>query len=131
MAQAIDLSTLKNKKRDVPDYDDLSPEEQEAIDRAAKASEDSGESVKTAFVVVVHNDGHAEISGDVSRKFDRKELPTPQIIQSTLSSVLDDMHAQKTASVVVSMMNQIAQAQMEQMQNSALMKNLDPNLGRQ
>jgi len=86
-------------KEEAPKFDDLTPEQQEAL--AAKAEEngvDGANHVTTAYYVVVDRDGTVSIVPDLSVKFVADRLPTPEDILGSASVVQASVAAQITAS---------------------------------
>jgi len=106
-------------KEEAPKFEDLTPEQQEAL--AAKAEEngvDGANQVTTAYYVVVDRDGSVAIVPDLSVKFVADRLPTPEDILGSASVVQSSIAAQITAShtqqVMMAQARAMAQAQAQQ-----------------
>ena len=74
MNNIVDLSSLKDRE---PSYDDLTPEQQEEL--AAKAEETSDGDVlpvRTAFLVVLDNDGNVQVTPNLDTRVERQHMPS-------------------------------------------------------
>ena len=105
------------RKEEAPKFEDLTPEQQEAL--AAKAEEngvDGANQVTTAYYVVVDRDGSVAIVPDLSVKFVADRLPTPEDILGSASVVQASISAQITASHTQQVMMAQARAMAQQQQ---------------
>lgn len=97
----VDLSTLKNKKKDPKDeaeelLADLSDDDIAAL--ADKAGEDASESVRTAFTVVVHRNGAISIDTNVnSPQYRPDHIPSMDEIWAASAQTQRDITAQLQA----------------------------------
>ena len=121
---AIDLSELKSKS-DVPSLDGLSEEEKQKIREMAEQNPpDDAESVKTAFLVLLHHDGTAEVSPDLTKKVSREDIPNTPLVFQAVSTIAKDIQVQETAQVTTMFMQQAAMALQHQMQNQQIAQGL-------
>jgi len=103
------------RKEEAPKFDDLTPEQQEAL--AAKAAEngvDGAIPVTTAYFVVVDRDGSVAIVPDLTLGFVADRRPTAEDILGSASVVQATMTAQITASHTQQVMMAQARAMAEQ-----------------
>ena len=104
-----------SEKGGVPKFDDLTPEQQEAL--AAKAEEngvDGANDVTTAYYVVVDRDGSVSIVTDLSVNFVADRLPTAEDILGSASVVQASITAQITATHTQQVMMAQARAMAQQ-----------------
>jgi hypothetical protein len=103
----------------VPKFEDLTPEQQEALGtKAEENGVDGANQVTTAYYVVVDRDGTVSIVPDLSVKFVADRLPTAEDILGSASVVQASIAAQITAShtqqVMMAQARAMAQAQAQQ-----------------
>lgn len=130
MADVVDLSTLKNKTSNNPDFEDLTPEQQEALAAKAEANgivpeEPKGTPVRTAFIVVVDSNGEVFVSTDLNQALDLAFEPSPDDIYGAAATIQRDMTVQMTASSTVMGMQQMAAAQAQRMQHAQIAAQLE------
>lgn len=124
----IDLSNLKSNAPTaaVPDYDALPPETQEAL--AGMADEDPGPEgtpVRTAFLVIVNEEGSAFATPDLDSALVRSYVPTTDDIYAAVTLVAKDIETQEGAQITASFMHQLAMQAQQQMQGQALAQRLN------
>lgn len=122
----IDLSTLKKAplNTDKPDLDSLTPEQQEALDALAEENEPEGEHVRTAFLVILDNDGSVMATPDIDIPVIRERLPSGDDVFSAASILVRDITATQTAQNTAQMMHQVAMAAQSQMMNQQIAQGL-------
>lgn len=135
---SIDLSHLANNKENV-DYGSLTDEEQERLAEIAAKHDESGEEadprtpVVTAFLVVINSQGDTIIAPpEQGVEVNPHHPPTLDELSATGHTLIEDVQAQKTASMTVQAMNQFMQQQLQQAQAAQLSQQLqsDPRFRR-
>lgn len=126
MSGPIDLSQYKNKASDKPSLEDLTPEQQEALDKMSQDAEPPKEKVETAFLVTI-KDGHVQMHHDLADAslIEVRRPPSPDDITSAIAIMERDIVSQMSAQHTAMMMSQIAQQQMQVMQNQRLAAGLN------
>lgn len=128
---SVDLSKKVETATNQDDIDlaNLSEEEQAALEQmAALNPEPEGQPVRTAFLVVVGQDGSAVAISDLDLAVVRDYLPSTDDIYGALQIICKDIEVQEGAQVTASFMHQMAMAQMQQRANQQLVAGL--NLGK-
>lgn len=116
MPEPIDLSTLRNG---------LTAEQQQALNEMAeKTKENDAPKARTAFLVVVDENGGVHAVPDLDVKIDRKYVPNADDVTGALAVLQRDMTAQIAAQHVLVGMQQVAAQQMQQLQNAQLAQKL-------
>jgi hypothetical protein len=137
MAEVLDLSTLKNKKpapAPTPDYDSLTDEEKEALQAMGAEHPPSPEDnqppavpVRTAFLVIVDEDGNVMVSPDINGKtviFQTQYEAAPNDIIGAIAVVQKDLTALEAGSFAAMQMTQMAREAQERLQNAAIAQKL-------
>ncbi len=131
MPEIVDLANLKKPADTSADaYNKMSDEEKSKVDEIAARAEAEHPTithkVDTAFLVSITSDGQVRVDADVNHlNVDRKRMPTPDDITSAAAIVQRDIQSQLTAQQVLMGMQQVAQQQMQQMQNQQIVHNLN------
>ena len=124
MADVVDLSTLKDKKSDNPDFESLTPEEQEALAQKAAengvVAEEPGVPVRTAFLVVINEQGEVFVTLDLDTKVKIAFQPSPDDIYGAAAVVMRDMAVQQTSQHTIVGMQQMAQLQAQRLQEAQI-----------
>ena len=124
----VDLSTLKNKKKDPKDEQDdlldgLTDDEVAAL--ADKAGEDAREPVRTAFTVVVHRDGAISIDTNVeSQRFRADHTPSMDEIYAAAVMAQRDITVQLQAQHSALAFDSLMMQKTQMMQNQSLASQL-------
>lgn len=124
----IDLSKLKpTSDPSQAEYDALSPEEKAQVDAmAAKhAAEVPGHKCRTAFLVVVEQDGSVVPVADLDLKLTRSWVPTPNDFLSAAAFLQATVQVQSTANATVTAIQRVSMAQAQAMQNQHLASQLN------
>lgn len=123
----VDLSQLKNKNPEKKSYEDLSPEEQAQVDAMAEkhAAEIPGHKCRTAFLVIVEEDGGVVPVPDLEFKVNRSWAPTSNDYLSAAAFLQASILMQSTANTTVMGMQQMAMAQAQMLQNQHLASQLN------
>jgi hypothetical protein len=127
---SVDLSRIETaSNQDDVALASLSEEEQEALEKmAALNPEPEGQPVRTAFLVVVAQDGSAVAVSDLDLAVVRDYLPSTDDIYGALQVICKDIEVQEGAQTTASFMHQMAMAQMQQRQHQQMVAGL--NLGK-
>src|SRR6059058_1348406 len=128
MTDVVDLSNLRKPapKPDSPSLDDLGPEDQEALNKHVENNPDAGAMrARTAFLVVVENDGKTAVAHDLSIPLVLDHPPTTDEIYAAISLVANDIQVQLSASYTVALMQQTVAAQQQAMANSQIASQLN------
>lgn len=121
----FDLSELKKKSDHGVAFEDLSPEDQENLAKMAEeAPEDEGERVRTAFLVIVAEDGSAVAVPDLNLKVVRDHIPSTDDIYAATTLIQKDIHVQEGAQITASFQYQMAMQAQQQMQAQRLAQGL-------
>lgn len=109
----------KSEGDGVPKFEDLTPEQQEALGtKAAENGVDGAIQVTTAYYVVMDHDGSVSIVPDLSVNFVVDRLPTAEDILGSASVVQASIAAQITASHTQQIMLAQARAMAQQQQQA-------------
>lgn len=127
MAQPIDLSTLlknKSQNEDILDFDSLSPEQREALQRAAEQHpEAAADKVTTAFLLV-YKDGRWMATPDVSTPLVLAREASTDDIWDGCTKVVRDIDISETAQAVVGFQQQLAMQMAQQRQAQKIAQGL-------
>lgn len=110
-----------NPMTDVPDFDSLSEEEQEALAKKAKEA-GAGDPVSTAYLVVIDRDGSVSATTDLfaAHSLIPDREATPMDIIGSTSVVGTTVAAQVTAQMTQQSMLQMSRQMMQAQQEAAL-----------
>lgn len=128
MADVFDLASLKDKKAiETPDFDSLTPEEQEAVAAQAAANADKvpATKVRTAFLVVVDDNGVVSALPDLDFRLERRYSPTAHDVIGAAAVIQADAISQMAGQHSAMGIQQMASMQMEQMQNQQIASQLN------
>lgn len=125
MADVLDLSSLKNKASETSTYDSLSPEEQAKVDAMAEGHELPAVKVRTAFLVIVDDNGAVTALPDLTVRLDRRYTPTAHDVIGAAAVIQADATAQLSGQHAAMGIQQMAHMQMEQMQNAQIAAQLN------
>lgn len=112
------------------EYEALTDEEKETLARLATQSGETGEpepeatGVRTAFLVIVNNEGETFASLDLDLKLSRSYIPTHDDIYAAAANVQRDILSQLTAQHTIIGMQQAAQAMQRQQQEQMMAQHL-------
>ena len=125
-ASVIDLSSLKHDKTPEDEYNNLTGPEQQALrDMAANnETDEAGEQVRTAFLVIVEVSGEVYATPDLDLKVARQDMPSMDDIYGAAAVIQRDITTQITSAQTVASMQQYAIQQGQRMQQAQMMKNL-------
>ena len=96
---------------------ELSPDEQEKVERLAEASppeDESGHAAVTAFLVIINEDGTVLVTGDVNTPLRLQRFPSSDEIYSGCAVAQKSIAAQETAARTQQVMMQAAQQMQQQ-----------------
>ena len=106
-------------KDEVPQFEDLTTEQQEALaGKAAANGEDGAHHVATAYVIAVERDGTVAIVPDLTLNFIADRQPTMEDILGSTSVAKVAITAQMTAATTQQVMLQQARAMAQQQQQA-------------
>ena len=111
----------------MPDVVDLSTYKQQADQPAAAPTPEGKRPVKAALVLIQDEDGNWSASPDIriAQTIEPTGVPDGQTLLAGLSVLISDVQAEKTANLTMLMMQQMAHAQMQQMQASQIAAGLN------
>lgn len=117
MPDVVDLSALRNKQQESKAQD---------IPAAGDSEAPAKQQVKTALLVIQNAEGNWQATPDldIAALIEPQDVPDGQALIAGLSVILSDIQAEKTANMTAMFMQQMAQAQMQAMQNAALAQQL-------
>lgn len=121
---AIDLSASRPKER----LEDLTAEEQAAVDALADSTEPSGHQVRTAFIVYVEQDGNVQVTPDLDTPFIRQYTPGADDVYGALHAAAKTIAAEETAVATVQVTQQVAASMQQQMQNARIAQQVQQGL---
>lgn len=117
MPDVLDLSQLK--KNTPPE---LTPEQEQAV---AQMAAQEGMKVRTAFLVIIDEDGAVLPLADLDMKVVRRWTPTPHDIVAAAAILQHTATAELSGSYAAMAVQQMANAQMQAMQNQQLAQQLN------
>lgn len=115
--------------------DNLTPEQQEALDKIAeetgtKPEEEKAEpNVHLAFAIIKDLDGNTVVSNQVAEGIVPERNPQPDEIFGVLSAVLSSLQSQQTAAVMLQMQMQQMAAVQQQREAAALQQQIQSKGG--
>lgn len=126
MGQAFDLSSLKKETGSGPSFETLSEEEQAQVEALAEKAEqeDEGVPVRTAFLVLLQDDGSAMAVADLDFKVKRDRIPSQRDMFNAASQIVKDINSIESAHHMVALMQQVAMQQAQQMQAQQIAEQL-------